>query len=190
MSDPKPTRIGVTLGSTSRNGGEFEFRKISLSLDRDLGALESPLDAFRDVKALLERMVSEFQGPKLGTSNRAPTHDSAKVALTSDFKAKESLTASNNHAAFTAVNKSKTLTLSENQPVSPGPAASKLATLQERLGARLPDVEVVEGFDGLSIRPKRYLGDAWAEINQVIRALGGHWQKGQTSKDGSWRIPK
>jgi hypothetical protein len=63
-------------------------------------------------------------------------------------------------------------------------------TLQERLGARLVDVEIVEGFDGLSVKPKKYLGDAWSQVNEVVRALGGHWQKGQTSRDGSWRIPK
>jgi hypothetical protein len=67
---------------------------------------------------------------------------------------------------------------------------SKLATLQERLGPRLQGVEVVEGFDGLCVKPKRYLGDSWAEINEVVRSLGGKWVKGQTPKDGAWRIPK
>ena len=70
------------------------------------------------------------------------------------------------------------------------PAASKLATLQERLGKRLPDLEITDGIDGFIVKPRRYLDDAWAEINEVVRALGGKWQKGQTSKDGSWRIPR
>jgi len=160
------SRVGMTVGSTSRSGGEFEFRKISLSLDRDLGALENPIDAYRDIKSLLERLVTEFQAGKPSNSvneNRAPAHD---------FKAKE------------------TLPLVENHTVFPRPAASKLATLQERLGSRLQAVEVVEGFDGVCVKPKRYLGDSWAEINEVVRSLGGHWQKGNGPKDGSWRIPK
>jgi hypothetical protein len=32
--------------------------------------------------------------------------------------------------------------------------------------------------------------EAWAEINEVVRSLGGKWQKGNTPKDGAWRIPK
>jgi hypothetical protein len=156
MSDPKPTRIGVTLGSTSRNGGEFEFRKISLSLDRDLAALENPLDAFRDVKALLERMVTEFQGPKpTGTTSPAGKTD---IHYHNDNPSR--------------------------------PAASKLATLQERLGPRLQNLEVTDGMDGLIVRPRKYLGEAWSQVNEIVRELGGHWQKGNGPKDGAWRIPK
>ena len=70
------------------------------------------------------------------------------------------------------------------------PAASKLAVLQERLGKRLLDLEITDGMDGLIIRPHRYLGDAWSEINTVVRALGGKWQRGSESRDDSWRIPK
>ena len=32
--------------------------------------------------------------------------------------------------------------------------------------------------------------EAWAEINEVVRSLGGKRQKGNTPKDGAWRIPK
>ena len=152
--DKRPTRVSLSLGSTSRNGGEFEFKKINLSLERDLVPAENPIDAYRDIKALLERMVSEFQGSK---------------------------------PAGTPTPAGKT---NANTPLSPRPAASKLATLQERLGKRLPDLEITDGIDGFIVKPRRYLDDAWAEINEVVRALGGHWQKGQTSKDGSWRIPK
>jgi len=77
-----------------------------------------------------------------------------------------------------------------NRAAPPRPAASKLATLQERLGKRLPDLEITDGIDGLIVKPRSYLGDACAEINEVVRSLGGKWQKGQTSRDGSWRIPK
>ena len=150
--DKRPTRVSLSLGSTSRNGGEFEFKKINLSLERDLVPAENPVDAYRDIKALLERMVTEFQGSKpTGTPNPAGNGNETRY---------------------------------------PRPVASKLATLQERLGSRLQDVEVVEGFDGLCVKPKRYLGDSWAEINEVVRSLAGKWQKGSTPKDGSWRIPK
>ena len=147
----QPPRIAVSLGSTTRLT-EFDFSKISVSLERDLVPAENTIDAYRDIKALLERMVSEFQGSKpAGTSTPAGNG---------------------------------------NRGVPPRPAASKLAVLQERLGARLQDLELMEGMDGLMVKPRRYLEDAWAEINEVVRSLGGHWQKGQTSKDGSWRIPK
>ena len=152
--DKRPTRVSLSLGSTSRNGGEFEFKKINLSLERDLVPAENPIDAYRDIKALLERMVSEFQGSK---------------------------------PAGTPTPAGKT---NANTPLSPRPAASKLATLQERLGACLPDLEITDGIDGLIIRPHRYLGDAWGEVNAVVRALGGKWQHGSESRDDSWRIPK
>jgi hypothetical protein len=159
--EPQPTRIAMTVGSTTRNGGEFEFKKISLSLERDLAALENPVDAYRSIKSLLERMVTEFQAGKPRNS-----------LTVSEFS-----------------NTSATKTQQKSTP-PPSPPASKLAALQEQLGARLQDLEVVEGFDGLGVKPKKYLGDVWAEVNEVIRALGGKWQKGQTPKDGAWRIPK
>ena len=157
-----PTRVSMSLGSTTRNGGEFEFKKINLSLERDLVPAENPIDAYRDIKALLERMVSEFQGPKPGPSQPGQPKPAGTSSPAGNGKG----------------------------GIPPRPAASKLATLQERLGACLPDLEITDGIDGLIIRPHRYLGDAWAEINEVVRSLGGHWQKGQTSRDGSWRIPK
>jgi hypothetical protein len=146
----QPTRVGLTIGSTTRLN-EFDFAKISL--ERDLVPAENPIDAYRDIKALLERMVNEFQGSKTaGTPTPAGNG---------------------------------------NRAAPPRPAASKLAVLQERLSVnRLQDLEITDGMDGLIVKPRRYLGESWSEVNQVIRALGGHWQKGQTSKDGSWRIPK
>lgn len=151
--EKRPTRVSLTLGSTSRNGGEFEFKKISLSLDRDLVPAENPVDAYRDIKALLERMVSEFQGSPKPTGTSTPAGNG-------------------------------------NRGVPPKPHVSKLAVLQERLGARLQDLEIMEGMDGLVVKPRRYLEDAWAEINEVVRSLGGRWFKGTKSADGVWRIPK
>lgn len=156
--DRHPTRIGLTIGSTTHLN-EFDFSKISVSLDRDLAPAENPLDAFRDVNALLRKALPELQGA--GTQNSA-------------YRGKQEPASPD------------TWRVTENAP----PTASKLATLQERLGAHLQDVEITEGFDGLSIKPKKYLGEAWGEINDVVRSLGGKWQKGQTPKDGGWRMPK
>ena len=77
-----------------------------------------------------------------------------------------------------------------DRAVPPRPAASKLATLQERLGKRLPDLEITDDIDGLIIKPHRYLGGTWSEVNEVIRALGGKWQRGSGFTEDSWRIPK
>lgn len=161
----QPTRVSLTLGSTTRLT-EFDFSKISLSLDRDLAPLENPVDAYRDIKALLERMVTEFQAGKPSNSR----------SLIED---------SNTSGA-------KTQRTSNGTPRLPAPrlAGLQLETVRERLAKWLPDLEIMDGFDGFSVKPKRYLGDTWAEINEVLRSLGGHWTKGQTSKDGGWRIPK
>ena len=159
MTMSQPSRVSVTVGSTSRNGDEFEFKKITLSLERDLVPAENPVDAYRDIKALLERMVNEFQGSKPGLPQ--PGHPKPGPTGTSNPAGNEK---------------------SSGNPRLPVP---KLATLQERLGARLLDVEVTDGLDGLIVKPRRYLADAWAPINEAIRALGGKWQKGYTPKDGS-----
>jgi hypothetical protein len=164
----KPTRVGMTIGTTTRNGGEFEFRKIALSLDRDLAGLENPIDAFRDIKALLERMVTEFQVGKpsqiADTSAKAsPNTSAAKTQQTS------------NQTPRVETSKPPTLTVE---------------TVRERLTKWLPDLEILNGFDGFAVKPKRYLGDIWKDVNDVMRSLGGKWQKGLKPADGSWRIPK
>jgi hypothetical protein len=143
----QPTRVGLTIGSTTRLT-EFDFSKISISLERDLAPLENPLDAYRDVNALLSKALAELQSKPPAAKNNA------------------------------------------NSTVPPRSPVSKLATLRERLGARLQDLEVTDGMDGLVVRPRRYLGDVWKEVNDVMRALGGHWQTGHSPRDGSWRIPK
>ena len=164
----KPTRVGMTIGTTTRNGGEFDFRKIALSLDRDLAGLENPIDAFRDIKALLERMVIEFQAGK--PSQIADT--SAKVSP-------------NTSAAKTQQTSNQTPRVETSKPPT-----LTVETVRERLVKRLPDLEIVDGFDGFNVKPKRFLGDTWSEINEVVRSLGGKWQKGLKPADGSWRIPK
>jgi hypothetical protein len=76
------------------------------------------------------------------------------------------------------------------EAVPPRPEALKLASLQEQLGARLQDLELNDGLDSIIVKPRRYLGDAWKEVNDIVRAFGGKWIPGQTPKDGAWRIPK
>jgi hypothetical protein len=163
----QPTRVSMSLGSTSRNGGEFEFKKISLSLERDLVPAENPIDAYRDIKALLERMVTEFQGSKPGQPG--PSQPGSKPAAPA-----------------------KTQQTGNETPRVPAskPAGLQLEIVRERLGKWVLDLEIVDGFDGFNVKPKRYLDNTWSEINEVVRSLGGKWQKGQTSKDGSWRIAK
>jgi hypothetical protein len=151
----QPTRVSLSLGSTSRNGGEFEFRKITLSLDRDLVPAENPIDAYRSIKSLLERMVTEFQASKPA----AP----AKTQQTG--------------------------TVPPGLPAQK-PVGLQLETVRERLEKWLQDLEIVDGFDGYSVKPKRYLDQSWRDVNEVVRSLGGHWMKGVKPTDGSWRIKK
>ncbi|HXZ98531.1 MAG TPA: hypothetical protein VED24_04110 [Candidatus Acidoferrum sp.] len=70
------------------------------------------------------------------------------------------------------------------------PAGPTLETLRERLAGWLMDLEIMDGFDGFSVKPRRYLGQTWESVNQEIRALGGKWIRGQGPGDGSWRIKK
>jgi hypothetical protein len=151
----QPTRVGLTIGSTTRLN-EFDFAKISLSLERDLVPAENPVDAYRDIKALLERMVSEFQGSSKPAG-------AAKTQQTGNGTPRVEM---------------------------PKPAGLTVETVRERLAKWLPDLEIVDGFDGFSVKPKRYLDQSWRDVNEVVRSLGGKWQKGLKPADGSWRIPK
>jgi hypothetical protein len=55
-------------------------------------------------------------------------------------------------------------------------------TLQEPLGARLQDLEVTDGMDGLIVRPRRYLGKVWAEDNMAVRAPGALAERPEPSR--------
>jgi hypothetical protein len=145
----QPTRVGLTIGSTTRLT-EFDFSKISISLERDLAPLENPLDAYRDVNALLSRALAELQA---GTK--------------------------------TEQTGSETLTLPTSKP-----AGLTVDALRERLAGCLQHLEIVAGFDGFSVKPKHYLGETWQNVNDEIRALGGHWIRGQGPGDGCWRIKR
>jgi hypothetical protein len=149
---------------------EFDFSKISVTLERDLAPAENPIDAYRDIKSLLERMVSEFQGSK--PVARVP---------------QEPKTLSN---AFD--NGSKTHETGNGTPrvETAKPAGLTVETVREHLAKWLPDLEIMDGFDGFAVKPKRFLRDTWSEVNEVIRALGGKWVKGTRPADGAWRIVK
>jgi len=145
----QPTRVGLTIGSTTRLN-EFDFSKISISLERDLAPAENSLDGFQGIHALLSKALVELQvGPKTQqTSNQTPRVETSK------------------------------------------PPTLTVETVRERLTKWLPDLEILNGFDGFAVKPKRYLGDIWKDVNDVMRSLGGKWQKGLKPADGSWRIPK
>jgi hypothetical protein len=70
------------------------------------------------------------------------------------------------------------------------PAGLTIDVLRERLAGWLADLEIMDGFDGFSVKPRRYLGQAWQNVNDVVRSLGGHWIRGQGPGAGSWRIKK
>jgi hypothetical protein len=127
IQERQPTRVSLSLGSTTRLN-EFDFSKISLSLDRDLVPAENPIDAYRDIKALLERMVTEFQAGKPPQMSHRLDNSSPN---TSTMKPKESVPVGHNQVSVDTPLYADTIL-----PVSPRPAASKLATLQERLGSR------------------------------------------------------
>jgi hypothetical protein len=161
----QPTRVSVTIGETRRLS-EFDFSKVSVSLDRDLAPLENPLDAYRDVNALLSRALAELQAGKPPQISNALEKSSPDTS-----------------AARTQQNSHETPSLPASKP-----AGLTVETLRARLAKWLPDLQILDGFDGFSVKPKRYLAEAWSEVNEVVRSLGGRWFKGQTPKDGSWRI--
>ena len=167
IQERQPTRVGLTIGSTTRLN-EFDFAKISLSLERDLVPAENPVDAYRDIKALLERMVTEFQPSKPSQLS----HDMRKSS-----------------PSTSAVKTQQTGNETPRVETSKPPALT-VETVRERLAKRLPDLDITDGFDGFSVKPRKFLGEAWKDVNDVVRSLGGQWVKGQTPKDGAWRIPK
>jgi hypothetical protein len=86
-------------------------------------------------------------------------------------------------------------TTQQNSHGTPTLSTSKLAgltveTLRERLAGWLQDLEITDGFDGFTVKPRRYLGQTWQNVNDEIRALNGHWLKGRGPGDGAWRIKK
>jgi len=79
MSAPQavrqPTRVSLSLGSTTQTG-EFQFSKITIGLERDVAPLENPLDACRDIHALLNRALKEMSAaptkPNFSPGEKSP----------------------------------------------------------------------------------------------------------------------
>jgi len=79
MSAPQavrqPTRVSLSLGSTTQTG-EFQFSKITIGLERDVAPLENPLDAYRDIHALLNRALKEMSAaptkPNFSPGEKSP----------------------------------------------------------------------------------------------------------------------
>lgn len=56
----QPTRLSLHIGSTTQTA-EFQFSKVTIGLERDLAPMENPLDAYRDISALLNKALSEIK---------------------------------------------------------------------------------------------------------------------------------
>jgi hypothetical protein len=133
-------------------------------LDQKLASLQATPKGF---------MVSVERVVNLGN------YESIRVGLAETHESNGSVTADDIFEAVLAKVESWTstmkpkesVTVGTNQVVSPRPAVSKLASLQERLGARLQDLEVTDGMDGIVVRPRKYLGEVWSEVNEVARSL-------------------
>jgi hypothetical protein len=94
--------------------------------------------------------------------------------------------------AWTSAMKPETSQSSHGAPALSTSKAAGLTVdaLRERLAGWLLDLKIMGGFDGFTVRPRRYLGQTWESVNGEIRALGGKWIRGSKPADGSWRIPK
>jgi hypothetical protein len=52
----------------------------------------------------------------------------------------------------------------------------------------LPDLVVSAGADGVvTVMPKRWLEDAWGDVNAAVGILGGSWVR--AGKQSHWRVP-
>ena len=71
----QPTRVSLSLGSTTQTG-EFQFSKITIGLERDVAPLENPLDAYRDIHALLNRALQDMRAapmkPNFSAAEKSP----------------------------------------------------------------------------------------------------------------------
>lgn len=101
MSAPQavrqPTRVSLSLGSTTQTG-EFQFSKITIGLERDVAPLENPLDAYRDINALLRKALQEI-------TPAAPKVSGPEKALTSPPKSPNGLAQKDTSASSTPLEK-------------------------------------------------------------------------------------
>jgi hypothetical protein len=65
------------------------------------------------------------------------------------------------------------------------------AGIEERLAVLEVDLTLInieEGNEYITIRPKKFLGDLWGPINDAIRSLGGGWIR--EGRESRWEIRK
>ena len=161
----QPPRIAVSLGSTTRLT-EFDFSKISVSLERDLVPAENTIDAYRDIKALLERMVSEFQGSKPAGTQKPVSRRETETASPDTHRVPE-------HAP----------------PATSKPASLTVETLREHLAKWLDKVEVTPTLNGFAVKPRHFLlRETWQAIDDALRTIGAKWIP-QAKGVGSWQVP-
>jgi len=103
MSAPQelrqPTRVSLSLGSTTQTG-EFQFSKITIGLERDVAPLENPLDACRDINALLQRALQDVKAPAVKVNFSGP-----EKSLTSPPKSPNGLAQKDTSASSTPLEK-------------------------------------------------------------------------------------
>lgn len=74
---------------------------------------------------------------------------------------------------------------SEIVPASPiGNIAEKLSTL----GVDLSLFEIEERDDLIVVTPRRFLGDLWSQVNELLKTLGAVWIR--EGKQSRWEIHK
>jgi len=86
-----------------------------------------------------------------------------------------------------SVGKQETQVISEEEKTEKWPPSN----LQEKLidlGIDLNLLNIEETDETILITPKKFLGDQWGSINDVIRGLNGTWVR--EGRDSHWEIKK
>jgi len=144
---------------------EFESLRVALSESFPEGMDHD--QAYKLIHERVEQWATAAKPSNSVNENRASTHD---------FKPKESLIVSENHA------------------LPPRPAASKppsltVETLRERLAKWLDKVEVTSTLNGFAVKPRHFLlRPTWEEIDACLRGLGAKWVSAVKGV-GSWIVP-
>jgi transcription elongation factor Elf1 len=67
------------------------------------------------------------------------------------------------------------------------PAGLTVDALRERLAGWLQFLQITDGLDDFSVKPRDHLGyQTWGSVNNEVRSLGGYW----VPRWQSWRIKK
>lgn len=79
----QPTRLSLQIGSTNQTA-EFQFSKVTIGLERDLAPAENPLDAYRDINALLQRALQEAKPPAAKGNASGPEKSQPSAAASTN----------------------------------------------------------------------------------------------------------